>query len=183
MITQLSIRGLAIIEELHIEFSPQLNVITGETGAGKSILIKALHFLLGAKVDPDVIRRGFPRAHVSASFLLARNHACVELLDAHGIWHDEQELTELIIRREIAQKGRSQAWVNDQPITLSLLKELGGTLIDIYGQHENHRMLDPHTHLDYIDEFVSDQGLKAKVQSAMQQALQIMQELSAIPFR
>jgi DNA repair protein RecN (Recombination protein N) len=177
MITQLSIRGLAIIEELHIEFSPQLNVITGETGAGKSILIKALHFLLGAKADPDVIRRGFPRAHVSASFLLPKSHGCVEVLDAHGIWHDDQDLTELIIRREIAQKGRSQAWVNDQPITLSLLKELGATLIDIYGQHENHRMLDPHTHMDYIDEFVADRGLKTKVTAAMQQAQQVLQEL------
>ncbi len=177
MITQLSIRGLAIIEELHIEFSPQLNVITGETGAGKSILIKGLHILLGAKADPDVIRRGFPRAHVSAAFLLPKNHHCIELLETHGIWHDDQELTELIVRREIAQKGRSQAWVNDQPITLSLLKELGHTLIDIYGQHENHRMLDPHTHMDYIDEFVVDQSLKTLVQGAMQQAGQILQDL------
>lgn len=177
MITQLSIRGLAIIEELHIEFSPRLNVITGETGAGKSILIKALHLLLGAKADPDVIRRGFPRAHVSASFLLPKNHCSVQLLESHGLWHDDQEQTELIIRREIAQKSRSQAWINDQPITLSLLKELGHTLIDIYGQHENHRMLDPHTHLDYIDEFVTDEGLKAQLQGIMQQSHQLLQDL------
>ncbi len=177
MITQLSIRGLAIIEELHIEFSPQLNVITGETGAGKSILIKALHILLGAKADPDVIRSGFPKAHVSAAFLLPRSHPCVIIMESHGIWHDDQDLTELIIRREIAHKGRSQAWINDQPITLSLLKELGQTLIDIYGQHENHRMLDPHTHLDYIDEFVVDQSLRTRVQSFMQQAHQILQDL------
>jgi DNA repair protein RecN (Recombination protein N) len=176
MITQLSIRGLAIIEELQIEFSPQLNVITGETGAGKSILIKALHFLLGAKADTDVIRQGFTRAHVAASFLLPRQHASIELLAEHGLI-EEQDLTELIIRREISLKGRSQSWVNDQPITLSFLKEVGQSLIDIYGQHENHRMLDPSTHLEYIDQFLKDASHKQQLQSSMGQIHSLLGEL------
>lgn len=169
MITHLSIRGLAIIEELNIEFSPQLNVITGETGAGKSILIKALHLLLGVKADPDVIRRGFDRAHVAARFQLPWEHASAVLLDQHGLLSKENQNVEIIVRREIQQKGRSQAWVNDQPITQAFLKELGQSLIDIYGQHENHRMLDPNTHVDYIDQFLKDQRLKEQLYDAMNQ--------------
>ena len=177
MITQLSIRGLAIIEELHIEFSPQLNVITGETGAGKSILIKALHLLLGAKADPDVIRRGFERAHVAANFLLPRDHGSVLLLEEHGLLHEDQDLIELILRREINQKGRSHAWVNDQPVTLALLKDIGQTLIDIYGQHENHRMLDPSTHIEYIDQFLKDGGSKVQLGQIMGAIQSLVQTL------
>lgn len=177
MITHLSIRGLAIIEELNIEFSPQLNVITGETGAGKSILIKALHLLLGVKADPDVIRRGFERAHVAASFQLPWEHASVHLLEQHGLVSKESQTLDIILRREIQQKGRSQAWVNDQPITQALLKELGQTLIDIYGQHENHRMLDPSTHVEYIDQFLKDQKLKDQLTEAM---LQLQSQLSGL---
>ncbi len=165
MITHLSIRGLAIIEELRIDFSPQLNVITGETGAGKSILIKALHLLLGVKADPDVIRSGFERAHVAASFLLPKIHPSVVLLREHSLIDDEQELCELIVRREISQKGRSQAWINDQLISSALLKEVGQSLIDIYGQHENHRMLDASIHMEYIDQFLKDPSLPLKLSS------------------
>ena len=163
MITQLTIRGLAIIEELHIDFSPRLNVITGETGAGKSILIKALHLLLGAKADAEVIRSGFDKAFVSARFLLPKSHPAVEYLDASGLWHDEHDLTEIILRREISSKNRSQAWMNDQSITQATLRELGQNLIDIYGQHENHRMLDPTTHIDYIDQFLDKPLLRQSV--------------------
>lgn len=173
MITQLSIRGLAIIEELHIDFSPRLNVITGETGAGKSILIKALHLLLGAKADAEVIRNGFDKAFVSARFLLPKTHPAVEYLDAHGLWHDDHDLTEIILRREISSKNRSQAWMNDQSITQTTLRELGQNLIDIYGQHENHRMLDPATHIDYIDQFLDKPQLRSTV-------IQLMGSVSAL---
>ncbi len=177
MITQLTIRGLAIIEELHIDFSPRLNVITGETGAGKSILIKALHLLLGAKADAEVIRNGFDKAYVSARFLLPRSHPAAEYLDEHGLWHDDQDLTEIILRREINSKNRSQAWMNDQAITQSTLRELGQTLIDIYGQHENHRMLDPSTHIDYIDQFLDKPQLRLSVINLMGQVSTLYQEI------
>ncbi|MBC7660154.1 MAG: DNA repair protein RecN [Chitinophagaceae bacterium] len=177
MITQLTIRGLAIIEELHIDFSPRLNVITGETGAGKSILIKALHILLGAKADAEVIRHGFDKAFVSARFLLPRTHPAVEYLNENGLWHDDHDLTEIILRREITSKNRSQAWMNDQAITQTTLKELGQNLIDIYGQHENHRMLDPSTHIDYIDQFLEKPQLRQTVVQSMSQALVLYQEI------
>ncbi|RYZ60117.1 MAG: DNA repair protein RecN [Proteobacteria bacterium] len=177
MITQLTIRGLAIIEELHIDFSPRLNVITGETGAGKSILIKALHLLLGAKADAEVIRNGFDKAFVSARFLLPRTHPAVEYLNEHGLWHDEHDLTEIILRREITNKNRSQAWMNDQSITQTTLKELGQNLIDIYGQHENHRMLDPATHIDYIDQFLDKPQLRNSVIQQMTQVSVLYQDI------
>ena len=177
MITQLTIRGLAIIEELHIDFSPRLNVITGETGAGKSILIKALHLLLGAKADAEVIRHGFDKAFVSARFLLPRSHPAVEYLNEHGLWHDEHDLTEIILRREITNKNRSQAWMNDQSITQTTLRELGQNLIDIYGQHENHRMLDPATHIDYIDQFLDKPALKHSVVNSMSQVSSLYQDI------
>jgi DNA repair protein RecN (Recombination protein N) len=177
MITQLTIRGLAIIEELHIDFSPRLNVITGETGAGKSILIKALHLLLGAKTDPEVIRNGFDKAFVSARFLLPKSHPAVEYLDTNGLWHDDHDLTEIILRREITTKNRSQAWMNDQSITQATLKELAQNLIDIYGQHENHRMLDATTHIDYIDQFLDKPQLKHAVVQQMSQALALYSDI------
>lgn len=177
MITQLTIRGLAIIEELHIDFSPRLNVITGETGAGKSILIKALHLLLGAKADAEVIRHGFDKAFVSARFLLPRSHPAVEYLNEHGLWHDEHDLTEIILRREITNKNRSQAWMNDQSIAQTTLRELGQNLIDIYGQHENHRMLDPSTHIDYIDQFLDKPALKNSVVNSMGQVSSLYQDI------
>ncbi len=177
MITQLTIRGLAIIEELHIDFSPRLNVITGETGAGKSILIKALHLLLGSKADAEVIRNGFDKAFVSARFLLPRTHPAVQFLDENGLWHDEHDLTEIILRREITNKNRSQAWMNDQAITQATLKDLGQNLIDIYGQHENHRMLDPSTHIDYIDQFLDKPQLKATVVNLMGQVWSLYQDI------
>lgn len=177
MITQLTIRGLAIIEELHIDFSPRLNVITGETGAGKSILIKALHLLLGAKADAEVIRNGFDKAFVSARFLLPRSHPAVEYLNEHGLWHDEHDLTEIILRREITNKNRSQAWMNDQSITQSTLRELGQNLVDIYGQHENHRMLDPATHIDYIDQFLDKPALRSSVIQSMGHVSALYQDI------
>ncbi len=179
MITHLSIRGLAIIEELVIDFSPQLNVITGETGAGKSILIKALHFLLGSKADSDVIRKGFERAHVGASFLLPKTHPSIVIIRDHGLTHEDSDLSELIIRREINVKGRSQAWINDQPISSSFLREVGQALIDIYGQHENHRMLDPSSHMEYIDQFLKDPSLPSVFSTQMQKIHSLMTELRA----
>lgn len=177
MITQLSIRGLAIIEELHIDFSPRLNVITGETGAGKSILIKALHLILGAKADADVIRNGFEKAFVSASFLLPKSHPAIAFLDENGLWHDEHDLSQLILRREISTKNRSQAWINDQAVTLSTLRDLAQHLIDIYGQHENHRMLDPSTHLEYIDQFLKKPQIRQQLVQIMGQVATLHQDI------
>lgn len=148
---------MAIIEELSIQFSDGFNVITGETGAGKSILIRALSFLLGQKVGPDTIRHGFEQATVSGEFFLDSSHEGISLLEKWGIPFEKNgNGSALLVRRQINSKGRSSAWVNDVPVTGPTLKELGLSLVDIFGQHDNQKLMKPEFHLSYIDKFVTD---------------------------
>lgn len=157
MLTHLNIQGLAIIESVSIDFTKGFNVITGETGAGKSILIKALNFLLGAKASPDTVRRGRDVASVSATFHLPANHRAIGVLEALGIPADDTEDGfEVIVRRNVSAKGKSQAWINDLPVTMGSLKDFAEVLIDVFAQHENQRMLDPHHHMSYVDQFLRD---------------------------
>ena len=162
MLTSLNIQGLAIIESLAIEFGRGFNVITGETGAGKSILIKALGFLLGAKATAEHVRSGRDAATVSGQFLVPRTHRAVAVLDRLGIpvedFGDEQK-TRLIIRRQVTSKGRSQAWLNDVPVTLTAMKELAEALVDVFAQHEHQKILDPVEHLGFVDQFISERKI------------------------
>ncbi len=162
MLTHLSIKGLAIIEELNIDFSMGLNVITGETGAGKSILIKALNLVLGGKAQSDVIRNGWSKASVSAVFELEPSHPFFVGANEKGLEIDPQGA--LIIRRQVARKGRSQAWINDLPVTQSTLKQLGVQLIDIFGQHDNHLLMDAQNHCSYVDQFLEVPSLLTNYQ-------------------
>lgn len=154
MITHLNIKGLAIIENLEIDFSPGFNVITGETGAGKSILILALHFLTGAKVSSDVVRSGAEQATVAGEFLVHEKHPAVSALEALGIETErEGEDAVILIRRQLSAKGRSQAWINDVAVSSQALKEIGHGLVDIFAQHENQRLMHPQEHIRYLDQF------------------------------
>lgn len=152
MLVSLYIKGLAVIDELSINLSPGLNVITGETGAGKSILIKALSLLLGHKASSDVIRIGEQSAIVSSVFRLQQGHPAIEALLASGI--DIDALEDIIIKRKVSHKSRSQAWINGEPIALGTLKSIGEKMVDIFGQHDNHRLLDASTHCYYLDSFL-----------------------------
>ena len=150
MLSFLQISGLALIDELHIDFAPGLNVITGETGAGKSILIKALSFVLGDKVTTNIIRKGHDFASVTAGFLVHSDHSALVFLRELGIDLDDEE--EIIIRRKLSSKNRSQFWLNDQAITMSSVRKLSLHLIDILGQHENQGLLNENKHVDYLDQ-------------------------------
>jgi len=162
VLNRITIQGLAVIETLTIEFGPRFNVITGETGAGKSILIKALSLLLGGKATAETVRRGSNHAMISASFGLHANHSGVGFLERIGIpFLEDEEGVEVLVRRQILAKGRSQAWINDVPVTVAVLRELGEALIDIFGQHDNHRLLDPQMHIHYLDQFLPDHKLRA----------------------
>ncbi|MBI1859937.1 MAG: DNA repair protein RecN [Deltaproteobacteria bacterium] len=147
MIRSLEISGLALIDQLSVEFSPGFNVITGETGAGKSILIRALNLLLGVKASQDLIRAGKKSAVVSGVFEVEKDHPVLEQLEAAGIERQDA----IFLRRVIQEGGRSQAWVNDVPVTLPTLKEVARLLIDIFSQHENQRLMEPVTHVNYLD--------------------------------
>ncbi len=162
MLTRLDIRGLAVIDTLGIEFDTGLNVITGETGAGKSILIKALGLLLGAKASPEAVRTGVDRASVAGTFEIPVGHPSIAVLERYGIPVEEEGPSELLIRRTVAggdRKGSrgSKGWVNDVPVTVSVLREIGASLIDVFGQHESHGLLDVSQHARYVDRFLASQ--------------------------
>ena len=166
MLTNINIQGLAIIESLDIEFVDGFNVITGETGAGKSILIKALGLLLGQKASAETVRKGRNSAQVSGTFHAPKNHKVIMHLEKAGIPVEmEDDYAAIIIRRTISSKGRSQAWVNDTPVTVSALKDVALNLIDVFGQHDNHKLLDPNLHTGYLDQFIQDKGIITSVKA------------------
>lgn len=167
MLNHLSIKGLAIIEELNIDFTNGFCVITGETGAGKSILIKALNLLFGGKTSASSVRRGFEKATVCGHFLLSSEHEAIKIVDGLGIVSEvEDKKVALIIRRTLTFKGRSQAWINDVPVTSTSLRDVAESLVDIFGQHENTRLLDPTSHTKYLDQFISEKNLLQEIEFA-----------------
>ncbi len=149
MLKNLSIKNYALIDELGLEFETGLNIITGETGAGKSIIIDALNLILGERATTEEIRGGADKAIVEGVFTISGNKKVQILLADSEIECEE----EIIVRREVNQKGQSRAFVNDTPIPISQLKQLGDHLVDLHGQHEHQALLRPETHIDLLDDF------------------------------
>ena len=132
MLLEISIKNFAIIEEISLHFDQGMTVLTGETGAGKSIIIDAMNMMLGSRATTDVIRHGATKAEIEGLFSLENSSAIEAIFEEQGL-----ELTdELIIRREILQNGRSVSRVNGQLVNLSVLKAIGQHLVDIHGQHD-----------------------------------------------
>ena len=156
MISHLRIEGMAIIDQLSIDFNPGFNVITGETGAGKSILIRAINFLTGARASVDVLRKGAQQAVVMGEFHAEADHPVVGELKELGILvePDDASMVTVLMRRQLTDKGRSQGWINDISVTNQTLKRIGVQLIDIFAQHENQRLMEEAEHLHYLDLFV-----------------------------
>jgi len=152
LLTNLSIRNVVLIEALDLEFGAGLGVLTGETGAGKSILLDSLGLALGARADSGLVRSGEAQASVTATFdLPALDHGAIRLLADNGIDVDQGE--PLIIRRTVKADGGSRAFVNDQPCSAALLRELGGTLVEIHGQHDDRGLLNPRGHRQLLDSY------------------------------
>jgi DNA repair protein RecN (Recombination protein N) len=178
MLTHLSIQGLAIIDQLTIDFTSGFNVITGETGAGKSILIKALSLLLGGKASQDCVRRGYEQASVTGRFLIRSEHAAATYLRSIGAKiSTKNDHLEIEIRRCVSAKGRSTAWVQDIPVTTGSLKEMAASLIDVFGQHDSHRLLDTQQHVLCLDQFVEPKALVSSLQEHYAQASETMATL------
>ncbi len=148
MLTRLYVSNIVLIEKLNIEFGSGLNVLTGETGAGKSILLDALSLALGARSDVGLIRHGCESASVIAEFDDI-SFSVKEILIENGIDFDGV----LILRRILTSDGKSKAWANDVPISIKTLKNIGDGLVEIHGQFANHTLLDPATHRDALDDF------------------------------
>jgi DNA repair protein RecN (Recombination protein N) len=151
VLTTLSIRDVVLIEALDLEFGPGLSVLTGETGAGKSILLDALGLALGARADSALVRSGQPQASVSVSFEIAGDHPAHALLHDNGLHSENGE--PLVIRRMVRADGGSRAFVNDQPASVGLVRDLGATLVETHGQHDDRGLLNPRGHRDLLDAF------------------------------
>ncbi len=149
MLSALSIRDVVLIERLYLSFDGGLSVFTGETGAGKSILLDSLSLALGARADSGLVRKGASQLAVTAAFSLPAGHPAFAVLKDADLAVEPGEA--LVIRRTVSADGRSKAHVNDQPASVGLLRSLGATLVEIHGQFESHGLLDPTTHRAVLD--------------------------------
>ena len=150
MLTQMSIRNFALIEQMNISFNDGITIFTGETGAGKSILMDAFSILLGERASSEFIRHGKDSFVIDGIFDIAHHQSIQELLESKNIMVEEGQL---ILSRSFNRNGKSSILANDQPIPLKALKEIGQYLADIHGQYSNQRLLDADTHHEYLDTF------------------------------
>jgi len=174
MIKSLEIKDYALIEHIQIVFFTGLNIITGETGAGKSILIEAMGLLLGERASSEVVRKGAAKSFVEGIFDVSDNLLVKNILEENEI--DFQN--ELIIRREISQKGGNRCFVNDYPVALNVIKQLGDILVDLHGQHEHQSLLRTETHIDFLDNYSNNQQILFEYKSVFQKLKQKQNELS-----
>lgn len=149
MLLEISIKNFAIIESISLNFEKGMTVLTGETGAGKSIIIDAMNMMLGARATTDVIRHGAPKAEIEGLFSFENSRALTEIFAEQGLEFGD----EIIIRREILRNGRSISRVNGQLVNLSVLKLIGQHLVDIHGQHDQEELMRPQLHIQMLDEF------------------------------
>ena len=163
MINALSIRDVVLIERLDLGFSAGLTVLTGETGAGKSILLDSLGLALGARAEQGLVRVGAEQASVTASFALPPGHPALAMLTEQGVDVEEDEL---VVRRVVARDGRSRATVNEQPVSVALLRRVGSLLVEIQGQGDQMGLTDPAVHTVLLDAF----GVEPKLQAAVRKA-------------
>ena len=175
MLLEISIKNFAIIEEISLHFDQGMTVLTGETGAGKSIIIDAMNMMLGSRATTDVIRHGATKAEIEGLFSLGNSSTLEAIFEEQGL-----ELTdELIIRREILQNGRSVSRVNGQLVNLSVLKAIGQHLVDIHGQHDQEELMRPQLHIAMLDEFGDEDfvALKAFYQETFDHYRQLRKQV------
>jgi DNA repair protein RecN (Recombination protein N) len=176
MLTHIHIRNLAIVDEIDLELAPGMTVLTGETGAGKSILIDALGLVLGDRADSNWIRHGEERAEISASFDTGNNRPVQEWLTRHDMdLGDECQL-----RRILGRDGRSRGYINGQPAPMQLLRELGESLVDIHGQHEHQSLLRPAAQRELLDAFGGYPALVAEVSALYRQWQTLREQLADV---
>ena len=149
MLLEISIKNFAIIEEISLTFENGMTVLTGETGAGKSIIIDAMNMMLGSRASVDVIRYGASKAEIEGFFSVEKHVGLTHILNENGIDFSD----ELIIRREIFKNGRSISRINGQMVNLTTLRAVGNYLVDIHGQHDQEDLMKPNRHIVLLDEF------------------------------
>lgn len=176
MLKELYIENLAVIEKATINFCDKLNVFTGETGAGKSILINGINAILGQRVTKDIVRTGTHKAVISAQFVDLGDNV-KEVLDKFGISCDEGEL---FLTREINSDGGSTARVNSRAVNVSVLKEIGETLVTIHGQHDNQILMAPEKHINILDSYAESEALIEEYRTSFRELQQIAKKINKL---
>lgn len=176
MLSQLYIENVAVIEKATIEFHKGFNILTGETGAGKSIIIDSMHGILGERTSKDMVRNGAESAFVSGLFTDLTDQAISKLRE---LGFEPEEDASVLVQRTIQAEGKSTCRINGRPATVSALKELGKTLMNIHGQHESYHLLSPELHIHYIDESGDLNTLVKEYRSVYQELKQIQSEIGA----
>lgn len=176
MLSQLYIENLAVIEKANIDFTGKLNVFTGETGAGKSILINGINAILGQRVTKDIVRTGTDKAVISAVFTAVPSE-CEQLLSQSGL---KVEDGQLFLEREIRSDGGSIARINNRPVNISLLKQIGEMLVNIHGQHDNQILLSPDRHIDILDSYAESGEMLADYQESFHKLQRIAKQINAL---
>jgi DNA repair protein RecN (Recombination protein N) len=179
MLTLLNISNIALIDDLKVEFDPGLNLLTGETGSGKSIIVDALGVLIGGRFTADLLKTGRDRGFIEGLFSARRNIELTQLLADAGIDTDNTGDTEIIIRRELAANGRNKIFINHQLATQSLLRQLQPFLVDIHGQGDQQTLFDIATHLELLDAFAGVAALKEEAAACYGRWASVRRELEA----
>ncbi len=182
MLTELRVRDLAVIADVTLPFQPGLNVLTGETGAGKSMVVDALALLLGERASADIIRPGAEKTIVEGAFeFVAAVHR--HLLSPFAELGVELEDGRLVLKREVLREGKSRAWVNGSPVTISVLSEIGNLLVDLHGQHESQGLLRPDAQRDMLDAYADAEVERAAVRDAYRRLKELEQREAELTTR
>ncbi|MEW6228268.1 MAG: AAA family ATPase, partial [Bacillota bacterium] len=160
MLQELQIRDYALIDEARLEFGEGLNILSGETGAGKSIIIGAVTLLLGGRALSEHVRTGSDEAVIHGVFFVPEGSGARPALANLGIEIGDDDL--IVVSRTVARSGRNQCRVNGRPVTQAMLSELGEHLVDIHGQHEHQSLLRVHRHMEFLDDFAGDEDLRLR---------------------
>jgi DNA repair protein RecN (Recombination protein N) len=176
MLKNFHVKDYALIEQIDIEFNKGLNIITGETGAGKSILVDAMGLLLGERASSEIVRKNANKAIVEGIFDVSSNFKVKEFCESNQLDYFD----DLILRREVSTKGTSRAFVNDSPAQLAVFKELGNLLVDLHGQHEHQSLLRDETHIDYLDEYAGARNLLQEYKTSFTNLSRLINELNSL---
>lgn len=180
MLSLLKIKNIALIDEIKLEFSNGLNLLTGETGSGKSIIVDSLGALTGERVSSDLIKEGESSAQIEGLFALKPNAGLHEICYQSGIELDDADEIDLIVRRELAASGRNRIFVNNQLVTQNVLRNIGTFLVDIHGQGEQATLFSAATHLEMLDEYAQVQNLRAKTANKFREMANIRRDLESL---
>jgi DNA repair protein RecN (Recombination protein N) len=180
MLSLLKIKNIALIDELSLEFAGGLNLLTGETGSGKSIIVDSLSALTGERVSSDLVKEGTTQAQIEGLFSLKATAELHEIFYESGIELDDSDETDLIVRRELSLSGKNRIFINNQLVTQAFLRKIGAFLVDIHGQGEQATLFNASTHLEMLDEFANTSDLREKTAEKFKKLANIKREIESL---